>query len=223
MLTAIPWEGRVGARSPHQIENTLEEFMKSFSAVALGLLVFCFVSVSVPSSAAAQGSGWTTLFDGSSLAAFDAIGDANWELADGIVSADSGSGFLVTKSSWGNFEMTLEFWVDEPANSGIFIRCADPSTVRDTNSYEVNIYDTRADQTYRTGGIVHIAAPASVINSGGHWNSYRIRAEGSRLRVTLNGIETVDARDDQFAQGPIALQYAAGTVRFRNVLVRSLD
>jgi hypothetical protein len=197
--------------------------MKGLSAAALGLLVFCFVSVSFPSSVAAQGMGWTTLFDGSSLVGWNAIGNANWELSDGTVSADSGSGFLVSESSWGDFELTLEFWVDTPANSGIFIRCADPSVVRDTNSYEVNIYDTRADQTYRTGGIVHIAAPASVINSGGHWNTYRIRAEGSRLRITLNGVETVDARDGQFARGPIALQYAAGVVRFRNVQVRPLD
>ena len=197
--------------------------MRGFLAVAVGLCALGLVGISLPSAASAQGAGWTTLFDGSDLAAWNAIGDANWELADGTVSADSGSGFLVSESSWGDFELTLEFWVDEPANSGIFIRCADPSTVRDTNSYEVNIYDTRADQTYRTGGIVHIAAPASVINSGGHWNTYRIRAQGSRLVVTLNGTQTVDARDSQFARGPIALQYAAGTVRFRNVQIRLLD
>ena len=61
--------------------------------------------------------------------------------------ADSGSGFLVTRESYADFELTLEFWVDEPANSGIFIRCADAESVTDRNSYEVNIYDTRADQT----------------------------------------------------------------------------
>jgi hypothetical protein len=197
--------------------------MKRVFAATLGLLVLCLVSISSPAAATAQGTGWTTLFDGSSLDGWNAIGDANWELSDGMVSADSGRGFLVSASSWGDFELTLEFWVNETANSGVFIRCADPTVVLDTNSYEANIYDTRADQTYRTGGIVHIAAPASVINSGGHWNSYRIRAQGSRLRITLNGIETVDAKDDQFARGPIALQYAAGTVRFRNVQVRPLD
>ena len=150
------------------------------------------------------------------------IGDANWELADGAVQADSGSGFLVTKDSYGDFELTLEFWVDEPANSGIFIRCADPAAVTDRNSYEVNIYDTRADQTYRTGGIVHIAAPLAVINTGGQWNTYRIVAEGNRLRVTLNGTRTVDTGDSQFTDGPIALQYGAGVVKFRNVQVRPL-
>ena len=83
--------------------------------------------------------------------------------------------------------MIVQYWVDEPANSGIFIRCADPESVNDLNSYEVNIYDTRADQTYRTGGIVHIAAPESVIDSPGRWNTYEIVARGSRLQVWLNG------------------------------------
>ena len=167
-------------------------------------------------------SGWTTLFDGSTLDGWNPIGDANWELADGAVQADSGSGFLVTPRSYGDFELTLEFWVDEPANSGIFIRCADAQSVNDRNSYEGNIYDTRADQTYRTGGIVHIASPSSVINAGGQWNSYEITARGDRLQVTLNGTQVVDVRDTQFSDGPIALQYGAGVVKFRNVRIRTL-
>ena len=195
--------------------------MKCSSRFVLGICVFGLLSVVPVQEVSAQG-GWTTLFDGSNLNNFNPIGDANWEIADGAVGADSGSGFLVTKESYADFELTLEFWVDEPANSGIFVRCADAMSVTDRNSYEVNIYDTRADQTYRTGGIVHIAAPNSVIMTGGKWNSYEIRAEGSRLMVTLNGEEMVDVRDTQFSDGPIALQYGLGIVKFRNVRARGL-
>ncbi|MEE3202222.1 MAG: DUF1080 domain-containing protein [Acidobacteriota bacterium] len=195
--------------------------MNYSSMLVLGICVVGLVSVAPVQDASAQG-GWTTLFDGSNLDNFNPIGDANWEIADGAVGADSGSGFLVTKESYADFELTLEFWVDEPANSGIFVRCADAMSVTDRNSYEVNIYDTRADQTYRTGGIVHIAAPNSVIMTGGKWNSYEIKAEGSRLMVTLNGEEMVDVRDTQFSDGPIALQYGLGIVKFRNVRVRGL-
>ena len=195
--------------------------MKCSSRFVLGICVFGLLNVVPVQEVSAQG-GWTTLFDGSNLNNFNPIGDANWEIADGAVGADSGSGFLVTKESYADFELTLEFWVDEPANSGIFVRCADAMSVTDRNSYEVNIYDTRADQTYRTGGIVHIAAPNSVIMTGGKWNSYEIKAEGSRLMVTLNGEDMVDVRDTQFADGPIALQYGLGIVKFRNVRVRGL-
>ena len=197
--------------------------MKGSFAVTLGLLLLVLVSSPFPSSASGQEAGWSTLFDGSGLHGWRVLGDANWELADGAVSADSGNGYLVTGVSYGDFELTLEFWVDEPANSGVFIRCSDPDNIGAGNSYEVNIFDTRADQTYRTGGIVNVAAPTSVINTGGQWNSYIIRAQGSRLVVTLNGTQTVDATHDEFVRGPIALQYGAGTVRFRNVQIRSLD
>ena len=87
---------------------------------------------------------------------------------------------------------------------------------------EAQIYDTRGDQ-YRTGGIVNVAAPNTVINTGGQWNTYEITAQGSRLVLILNGTQTVDTTDDQFGNGPLALQYRAGTVRFRNVQIRSLD
>ncbi len=190
---------------------------RSLTAV-LGL---AFVLAALPTSATAQ--AWTTLFDGSSLDGWTALGNANWELEYSAVSANSGNGFLVSEDSYGDFELTLEFWVDEPANSGIFIRCSDPQSVNDRNCYEVNIYDTRADQTYRTGGIVHLAAPSAVINAGGQWNTYHITARGSQLAVILNGTQLVYTSDDQFASGPFALQYGAGTVRFRNVKIRPLD
>ena len=194
--------------------------MKRASIVVLCLFGLGLAGFQAPGVSAQE--DFTVLFDGSGLGAFNPIGDANWEIVDGVVQADSGSGFLVTKESYGDFHLTLDFWVDEPANSGIFVRCADPESVNDRNSYEVNIYDTRADQTYRTGGIVHIAPPSSVVMTGGRWNSYDIRVEGSRILVTLNGLHMVDVEDTQFADGPIALQYGLGVVKFRNVRVRSL-
>ncbi len=189
-------------------------------------IVLSLIAIGVVGLGSAEVSGqraaWVTLFNGTSLNGWNPIGNANWELVDGAVQADMGSGFLVSDRPYSDFELTLEFWVDEPANSGIFIRCADPTTVTDRNSYEVNIYDTRADQSYRTGGIVHIASPTSVINAGGQWNTYEITARGERLQVTLNGTEVVDVEDSQFASGPIALQYGAGVVKFRNVRLRTL-
>ena len=190
------------------------------ASIVLGLLAI--VVAGFHSAGVSAQEDFTVLFDGSDLDNFNPLGDANWEIVDGVVQADSGGGFLVTKESYADFHLTLDFWVDEPANSGIFVRCADPESVNDRNSYEVNIYDTRGDQTYRTGGIVHIAAPESVVMTGGQWNSYDIRVEGSRIVVTLNGLHMVDVEDAQFAAGPIALQYGLGVVKFRNVRIREL-
>jgi hypothetical protein len=178
-----------------------------------------------PSSTAARQSGnaWTVLLDGTSLKGWNVVGDANWAMVDGAVQADKGSGFLVTPVSYHDFQITLEFWVTDDANSGVFLRCADPKTINQMNAYEVNIFDQRPDQSYRTGGIVDVAKPASVIQTGGKWNNYDITARGSRLIVVLNGAKVVDVQDTKHGEGPIALQYGAGTVKFRNVRIRTLS
>ena len=135
------------------------------------------------------------------------------------VEANSGGGHLVTNNSYGDFKLTAEFWVDEDANSGIFIRCSDPADIGADKCYEVNIFDKRPDPKYRTGAIVDVAEPAVQIDAGGQWNTYEIVAQGSHLVITLNGQKTVDVMDTKFASGPFTLQYGAGIVRFKNVQI----
>lgn len=172
--------------------------------------------------ASAQASEWTTLLDGTTLKGWNVVGDANWEVADGTVQATRGTGFLVTPSSYGDFQITLDFWVSDDANSGVFVRCQDPKSIAATNSYEVNIYDKRPDQAYRTGAIVDVAKPMVNIETGGRWNTFDITARGTKLTVVLNGMKTVETDHKGHVRGPIALQYSAGTVRFRNVRIRTL-
>src|SRR5882762_10217930 len=98
--------------------------MKRYSA-AIGLLVVGFAVLLLSREASGQANaGWITLFDGSNLDNWTMVGDANWKLADGVVQADKGTGFLVSKVSYTDFQVRAEFWVDADANSGIFIRCA---------------------------------------------------------------------------------------------------
>ena len=60
------------------------------------------------------------------------------------------------------------------ANSGVFIRCSDPQQITAANAYEVNIFDMRPDQTYRTGGIVNIAKVMATVYTGNRWNTMEI-------------------------------------------------
>mgnify|MGYP003351799119 CR=1 FL=1 len=136
--------------------------------------------------------------------------------------ADKGmGGFLVSKAMYGDFELRAEFWATDDANSGIFIRAENPKMVSAMTAYEVNIFDQRPDQTYRTGAIVDVAKPAAQVSAGGKWNTIEITARGSRFTVKLNGITTVaDVQDTKHSRGAIALQYGAGTVKFRKVEIR---
>jgi hypothetical protein len=170
------------------------------------------------------GGPWVTLFDGTNLDNFNRVGNATWTVANGEVSGSStgGNGYLVSKNSYTDFELSVEFFVDTPANSGVFIRCEDPANISAMNAYEVNIYDTRPDQSGRTGAIVDVAPPLARLDAGGKWNTFVITAQGPHLTVTMNGVKTVDVMDSKHARGPIALQYGSGVVKFRNVRIRTL-
>jgi len=197
--------------------------MKSSSIIVAGLLVIGFTVFGCSSWPSAQGdAGWTTLFDGSSLDNWNQIGNANWRLAEGVAQADQGNGFLVSKNSYADFQIRSEFWVDSDANSGIFLRCADPQKITSKTCYEVNIYDKRPEPSYGTGAIVDVAKVSPMPKAGGQWNVYEITAKGPQLTVTLNGNRTVDVRDNKLSRGPIALQYGAGVVKFRKVEIRPL-
>ena len=166
-----------------------------------------------------QAAGART-YSAQELLAWPRAGDANWrEAAGGAVQADGGSGFLVTPEAYEDFAISVEFWVTPDANSGVFVRCQDPASPGADTCYEINIFDQRPDQTYRTGGIVDVAAPSEVIYTGGRWNRFEISARGSALEVVLNDRPVVSARDERFRSGPIALQYGGGTVLFRNVRI----
>jgi hypothetical protein len=197
--------------------------MNRRSAIATGLLL-ASSAILWQAHAASGETAWTTLFDGSNLNNWAPIGNANWRLVEGgAVQADLGSGFLVSKQDYTDFELKAEFWVDATANSGVFIRATDPAKVGTDTAYEVNIFDTRPDPTYGTGAIVNVAKVSPMPKAGNQWNSYEIVAKGDTFTVILNGVKTVDgAKSDKFAKGRIALQYGAGVVKFRKVEIRPL-
>ena len=195
--------------------------MKRLFLLVIGLLAVAVGACSSMSS----GSGWTVLLDGSNMDNWNAIGTANWRVADGAVMADSGDkrqGYLVSKNAYADFQVRAEFWVDDNANSGVFLRCGDRGTVNAKNAYEVNIFDKRPDPSYGTGAIVYVAKASTVLKAAGKWNTYEITAKGPHLTIVLNGVKTAEVDDSQHASGPIALQYGAGVVKFRKVEIRPL-
>ena len=84
--------------------------MKHGSAVIVGLLfIVCTLSWYSHSASGQTAGGWITLFDGKSLDHWHQIGDANWRLEYGVVMADKGSGFLVSKEAYTDFQLRVEF------------------------------------------------------------------------------------------------------------------
>jgi hypothetical protein len=175
-----------------------------------------------------SGDSWTTLIDGANgLQNFNQVGGGNWRAEDGAIVADNRadpkqSAFLMTKNSYRDFQVHVEFWTSNDANSGIYMRCEDLNKIADTTCYEANIFDQRPDPSYGTGAIVHVSPIKDMPKAGGKWNSYDITVRGERLTVTLNGQVTADVSDGRHKAGPLGLQYAGGTVKFRKVQIRPL-
>ena len=171
--------------------------------------------------------GWITLVDGTKgLENFNRVGEANWTATDGAIQATQGgktAAYLVSKNSYRDFMMRVEFWASDDANSGVFMRCQDPGKITDENCYEANIFDQRSDPTYGTGAIVKVAPVAAPMpKAGGKWNTYEITMRGTRLVLVLNGQKTVDFQDSKLASGPFALQWGRGTIKFRKVEIKPI-
>lgn len=199
--------------------------------------LFSIISVSLMAAALAgcmhmADPGWVTLIDGKrGLENFDRIGDANWRGQHDYIVADSGKeGYLVSKKSYKDFVLRVEFWADDTTNSGVHVRCSDPKKITNANCYEMNIYDQAPNPRNATGAIVNIAGvnPSSY-RAAGRWNVYEIYARGPEITVMLNGVITAVANNSQLKEGPLAFQYGpgpkgvrGGTIRWRKVEIKEL-
>jgi hypothetical protein len=196
-------------------------------AGTIGLIMLTLAVVHLMPQASGQtGEGWVTLLDDKNMGDWDRIGETNWRLEEGTVVADNKTSenpaFLVSKEPYDDFELYIEFWASDDANSGIFIRCSDPGSITDRSCYEVNIFDQRPDPTYGTGGIVNFVEVDPMPKAGGKWNTYEITAQGRQVVVVLNGQKTAELDNGLFAEGPFALQHGAGVVKFRKVAIKPL-
>jgi hypothetical protein len=180
------------------------------------------VSALAAAGTATGNDGFVTLFDGKSLDGFTQAGEANWRVEDGAIVADKGKGgHLVSKEKYKDLHVRIEFWSDEKANSGIFIRCA-PDKIGAKTCYEFNIFDNRPDQTYGTGSIVYIAEVNPMPKAAGKWNTMEAIAKGRQLTVIFNGQKTVDVSNGLWDEGHFTLQYGGGALKFRKVEVKKL-
>ena len=195
-----------------------------FDGLAAGLLIG--TAVLYAGAASGESDGWITLLDSTNKGEWSEVGKANWDMKDGALVADKLDGkdlsYLVSKNSYKDFEIRAEFWVDDAANSGIFIRCDQSDKIDSKICYEVNIFDKRPDPTYGTGAIVDVAKVDPIPKAAGKWNTYEITAKGPHLTVVLNGQKTADVDDSKHLSGPFALQYGSGVVKFRKVQIKPL-
>jgi hypothetical protein len=206
-------------------------------------LFFALLSATLVYAAPGSERQWTSLFNGKDLSAWTPTGTAEWKIEDGVISGGQfgdpkKAGNLVSKDSFQDFELELEFQIDEHGkyNSGVYLRCQRDENGKLITGYQVNI--GRGAVGEYCGGVfvnqqwVAKGDEKDTIRKPNEWNKMRIVAQGNHLVVDLNGKNVVDVKDEKadpklLKSGTLALQtYGAeghaGWVKFRNLRIRKL-
>ena len=201
-------------------------FRRAFSVATMFIAaVFTFIHAAPP-AAAQSGDGWTTLLEAQNMGDWEQVGVTNWRIEDGATVADNRTSespaYLLSKDSYADFMLHIEFWASDDANSGIFMRCNNRETINDRSCYEANIYDQRKDPSYGTGALVRHIEVDPMPKAGGKWNTYEITVKGRDLTVVLSGETTAVLRSGLLTEGPFALQHGGGVIKFRKVAIKPL-
>jgi hypothetical protein len=164
------------------------------------LLLLSFVLTGLAVSAvSAQEAGWETLFNGRDLTGW--TGDVDgYGVENGVLfSRRESGGNLYFDREFSDFVLRFSFRLEEGGNNGVGIRA---EKGKDAAYYgmEIQILDDYAArwanlEPWQYHGSIYgvVAARRGALRPTGEWNEQEIRAEGSRIRVTLNGTVIVDA------------------------------
>jgi hypothetical protein len=142
--------------------------------------------------------GFVSLFDGRTLKGWQGA-VSGYTIKDGAMVCEPG-GDLYTAKQYANFILRFEFKLPPAGNNGVSIR----SPLKGTSAFdgmEIQILDDGHEkykgwlQPYQTHGSVYGVVPAKrgFLKPIGQWNREEIVADGSHIKVTLNGTVIVDA------------------------------
>lgn len=202
--------------------------------------------------------GFTVLFDGSSTEHFrgykqDNFPDKGWAVEDGairVIAKTKGSGDIITRKQYSDFDLRWEWKVAAGANSGVMYRVAEGKGATYMTGAEYQILE---DGKHGDGKNAKTSAAAlyaliacnekKTVKPIGEWNTSRIVMDNNKVQHYLNGelvVEYVWGSDEIKAlianskfknwsefmtkdKGHIAFQYHNDDVWFRNIRIKELN
>jgi hypothetical protein len=192
------------------------------------------------------------LFDGRTFTGWEGDTNTVWRIEDGALVAGSltakqeKNNFLATTKTYGDFELTLKWKLEGTegfVNGGVQFRTERIPNHHEVSGYQADLgkgYDGALYDESRRKKILAQPAPevlAKAQKPVGEWNDYRIRAEGKRIQIWLNGIQTVDYSETEGIilqngkslviqpTGIIAVQIhgnATSIVRYKDLMIEEL-
>ena len=174
---------------------------------------------------------------------------AGWRIEGNTLSKDGEVEDLLTRESFGDFELELEWKISPGGNAGIFYRGTREYDYIFWSAPEYQLLDDakhpdgRNRLTSAAAAYALYAAPAGVVKPAGEWNTARIAVDGAHVEHWLNGQKVVNyelwspewkakVAASKFApypnyglakKGLIGIQGDhAGSLTIRNIRVRAL-
>lgn len=184
-----------------------------------------------------------SLFDGKTFSGWEGDTVKTWKIENGTIAGGSleetvpHNEFLVTKKTYSNFILTLKFKLtghDGFINTGVqfhSVRSKDPSY--EMIGYQADLgekfWASLYDESRRNKTLI---APDSVevlkLVKLNDWNDYQVRSENGRIRIMLNGKQTVDYTEPDKSipqHGLIGLQIHGGgkaKVYYKDIFIEEL-
>jgi hypothetical protein len=206
------------------------------------LLAIALMALGLAGASGQGPSRYVALFDGRTLAGWEGNTATIWRiqrraLAGGSLDAPlPRHDYLCTTRAFANFDLRVKVKLvgDSVANGGVTFRArrlVDPPN--EVSGYQADMGESYWGGLYdqsRRNRFLAQPAPAEVakILKPNDWNQYRIRCEGPRIRIWLNGVQTVDytETDESVARsGTMGLQIHGGTravAAYKKITIREL-
>lgn len=184
------------------------------------------------------------LFDGQTFHGWEGDTIITWRIVDGAIFGGSltdtvpHNDFLVTTESYKNFILKLKFKLEGSEgfiNAGVQFRSRRlKEPAYEMIGYQADIGDQLWGALYdESRRKTVLSRPDTLVNKPPvtleGWNDYEIHAEGNRIRLFLNGKQTVDYSESDKTipqEGKIGLQIhgnGKARVTYKDILIQELD
>jgi len=155
----------------------------------------------------------------------DALMRAHWKVVDGALFFDGQGHSLCTASDYDDFEMFVDWKIQDKGDSGIYLRGSPQVQIWDPAQWPEGSGGLYNNQKNPKNPLVKADRPI------GEWNTFYIKMIGERVTVRLNGVLVVDdvvmenywERDKPiYPAGQIELQAHSTPLTFKNVFIRRI-